>query len=165
MEEWKPAPGYEGLYEVSDQGRVRRTTSTHGRAAGYVLKPRLSTGYLTVTLSASSVQKVVKVHRLVALAFLGPAPSPAHEVCHADDVKTNNAASNLRWDTHQNNMRDMVRNGAAHLGPKEWCRRGLHRMTPENTYVFARGSRVCRACNLAKQSADRRLKHMREEGA
>lgn len=123
-----------------------------------MLKPRLSSGYLTVTLSVRSAQRVVKIHRIVAHAFLGCAPSDKHEVCHADDVKTNNAVQNLRWDTHRNNMRDMVRNGH---GPtaRAVCRRGLHEMTPENTVKNGGGRRLCRACRRAS------LKWMREEGA
>lgn len=162
MEQWLPVVGYEGHYEVSDLGRVRRVERTGNRPAGYVLRPRVSGAYPTVTLSVNSHQRVVKVHRLVAEAFLGPSPGVGYEVCHADDVKTNNAASNLRWDTHRNNLRDMVRNGAPHLAPRAVCRRGLHPMTEANTIKNGGGRRLCRACRI---ESTRKLKWMKEEGA
>ena len=65
-EQWKAVPGYEGLYEVSDLGRVR--SSAHGK----VLKQRASTrGYLRVGLTKDGRQTMKSVHRLVLLAFVG----------------------------------------------------------------------------------------------
>src|SRR5262245_36023441 len=69
-ERWAPVPGYEGLYEVSAHGRVRRSSKSRVAPAGYVLKPRLTwDGYLKYGLSRGQRCWHVKAHRLVALAF------------------------------------------------------------------------------------------------
>jgi hypothetical protein len=68
-------------------------------------------GYLLVRLSdmTNGRQQTAKVHRLVCEAFHGPAPSWDYEVAHDDHVRDNNAASNLRWTIHRDNIQDSVR--------------------------------------------------------
>jgi hypothetical protein len=106
-EVWRPAPGFEGAYEVSNLGRVRR------RATGLVRKPALikRTGYYAINLSVRNQQKMVSVHRLVAVAFLGLPPSPTHEVNHRDGNKANCAATNLEWSTASENTLHAVAHG------------------------------------------------------
>lgn len=115
MESWKPIAGYEGLYEVSDHGRVRsldhtRTFSNRwggtnsATVKGRILKPQPQrTGYLHVGLCKDGVVKYERVHRLVATAFLDN-PGGLPEVNHKDEDKANNGANNLEWcDRRYNN--------------------------------------------------------------
>ena len=95
MEEeiWCTIKGYESLYEVSDQGRVRSLKFGKER----ILKPqRIKTGYLKVCLCKNGEIKQCLVHRLVAQAFI-PNPQNLPEVNHKDENKTNNSVQNLEW--------------------------------------------------------------------
>ena len=140
--------GWEGLYEVSSLGRVR-TLPRHGRS-GRILKLQEAKrgGYPAVSMSRNSIGRTFKVHVLVARAFLGPKPD-GMEVLHADDDKTNNAVTNLRYGTRSENLDDRVRNGIHHNSAKTHCIHG-HEYTPENTVTIkkanGRTQRACRAC-------------------
>lgn len=105
-EEWRAVPGYEGLYEVSNMGRVR---SLDRWVEGYKGTPYFKPGtlltlqkdykgycYVVITKNAKGVQK--KVHRLVAMAFI-PNPDNLPMVNHRDECKTNNNVDNLEWCT------------------------------------------------------------------
>jgi hypothetical protein len=93
-------------YEVSENGAVRN------RKTGRLLKPwHAGAGYLYVALGD---RVKTGVHRLVALAFLGPPPSLKHEVAHNDGNRRNNCATNLRWATHAENMADMRKHGTTY---------------------------------------------------
>jgi hypothetical protein len=70
-------------------------------------------GYKSFKLASG---KVIYLHRLVAVAFLGPPPFPEAEACHDDGNPRNNRADNLRWDTHAENMRDIARHGRRAYG-------------------------------------------------
>ena len=105
MEEWRDVVGMEGLYEVSSLGNVRSVDRIvafkDGRKVHYQgkqMKLRKNTdGYLQVQLCPdSSTTKTIKVHRLVAEAFLQN-PSGLREVNHIDENKTNNNVTNLEW--------------------------------------------------------------------
>ncbi len=96
MEEWRDIPGYEGLYQVSSLGRIKR----NGRLKTF-RKDR--GGYLTVWLCKDSEQKNFKVHRLVAQAFI-PNPENKRTVNHIDGYKHNNVVENLEWATHSENI-------------------------------------------------------------
>jgi hypothetical protein len=108
QEIWKPVPGYETRYEVSNYGRVRSHvigTGTkgethylkHDRAAKY--------GHSRVTLSMNRKTERFFVHRLVAAVFIGSPPTPDHQVNHLDFDPQNNRVDNLEWVTLQENNR------------------------------------------------------------
>lgn len=155
-ETWKPVVGYEGLYEVSDHGRVRSLTRKikckDGRTQtrkGRVLKANKAnnTDHLFVHLCKDLEGKRSRsVHSLVAEAFLGERPEGLN-VCHWDDVPTNNHVSNLRWGTHSDNQQDRIRNGLHHESNKTHCPQG-HPYTPENTRIIPSrpNARYCKAC-------------------
>lgn len=159
-EEWRPAPGYEGFYEVSDQGVVRsvdRVDIRGRRLRGRVLKVRpLPNGRPRVCLSLNGRSFDVYPYHLVLLAFVGPKPE-GMECLHWDDDSNNNAVENLRWGTRTDNMRDMSRNGIGNAGLTR-CPQG-HEYNSANTYVYPgdRKHRGCRACGR-RHSAARRAK-------
>lgn len=103
-ETFKPVPGFEGRYEVSDEGRVR-SLRFRSNGAPRILKSTMNwNGYHVLTLGAERRQ--VRLHCLVLEAFVGPRPSPEHDGCHGDNNKDNNHLSNLRWDTKEGNIAD-----------------------------------------------------------
>lgn len=106
-ETWRPVVGYEGWYEVSDSGRVKRTKTVPGTWAGRMLAlPLNSYGYPCVCLHRSTrdSQKTFTVHRLVMAAFVGPCPL-GREVNHKNGVKTGNRVGNLEYVTGKENRR------------------------------------------------------------
>ena len=108
---WKDIEGYEGIYKVSNLGRVRsldRKIVRNGAQTqlnGEVRKLSIQGGgYQVVNLSFNEIQSQHLVHRLVAKAFIAN-PENKPEVNHLDEVKTNNKASNLEWSTPTENVR------------------------------------------------------------
>lgn len=112
--EWKDISGYEGFYQVSETGLVksldRRVGGRPGVIKGKILKPCVRDGYHRVTLQKNGVLIKVFVHRLVATAFIGECPESC-ECCHNDGNRSNNHASNLRWDTRSANQLDRFKHG------------------------------------------------------
>lgn len=121
MEEiWKPVPGYEGRYEVSNMGRVRSLdrqvlcTSDVKKSyvsyrKGQILRPGPSNyGHLSVVLGRRQTRMV---HDLVLRAFVGPPPAK-HECCHNNGNPQDNRLENLRWGTRSENNIDAVKHGA-----------------------------------------------------
>lgn len=96
---WKDIKGYEGLYQVSDDGQVQRLL-TKGKPKRVKNREGI---YYTVSLSKKGVKKSFNVHRLVAEAFLDR-PEGASEVNHLDGNKYNNRVSNLEWVTQKENL-------------------------------------------------------------
>ena len=94
---WRTVPGYPA-YEVSVDGVVRRCQGFRCRRAHRVLVPFVRpNGYAQILLYQGGQRRRFGVHQLVALAFLGPKPSPQHEVAHLDGQRLNNHVSNLAW--------------------------------------------------------------------
>lgn len=102
---WRTVPGYPA-YEVSVDGLVRRCQGFRCRRAHRVLVPFVRpNGYAQILLYQGGKRRRFGVHQLVALAFLGPKPSPQHEVAHLDGQRLNNHVSNLAWLLHSENER------------------------------------------------------------
>lgn len=104
IERWKPVHGFEDLYEVSDQGRVRslKRATTNGKLLKGVLD---KDGYIRVHLSAGKKGKTIPVHRLVAIAFVPGRTEEKSIVNHLNENKVDNRASNLEWCTSGYNTR------------------------------------------------------------
>jgi len=111
-EEWRAVAGYEGLYEVSNLGRVRKLanvsyrpnrwgTITEYHQKGKMLVPAFDgkKNYLFIALSKEGTKTFFTIHRLVAKAFI-PNPDNLPQVNHKDENKTNNRADNLEWCTN-----------------------------------------------------------------
>lgn len=97
MEEWKNIIGYEGLYEVSNKGNVRNV-----RRNKLLKLSKDYYGYIRVSLSKNGIQTGLKVHRLVAQAFI-PNPNNLPQVNHRNEDKTDNSVENLEWCTAKYN--------------------------------------------------------------
>lgn len=157
-EQWRAVVGYEGYYEVSDQGRVRsvsrQITQRNGRSyrlKGRVLKtvPSKSGLYDTVSLVADCVYKTFTVHTLIAAAFLGPRPD-GRVVCHNNGDGHDNRLANLRYDTQFANAQDTREHGTHANAIKTHCPSG-HPYSADNTYRWFNPkanstARICRTC-------------------
>jgi hypothetical protein len=157
VEQWRPVPGYEGLYSVSYFGRIRSEPRTVDRSSGrpLPLRGRLlhialgSNGYLQVTLSQNNVGATVYVHQAVLAAFVGP-QQPGMVTRHLNGVRTDNRLVNLAYGTYSENSLDMRRHGNCHNTNKTHCPSG-HEYTPENTYMW-KNARYCKTCRAGKRT-------------
>ena len=93
MEKWKNVVGYEGLYEVSDIGRVKNSRTNH------ILSPGISQGYYYVALYKDGARKNKQVHRLVAEVFIENKDNYPL-INHKDENKKNNVVENIEWCTY-----------------------------------------------------------------
>lgn len=168
MEEiWKYIKGYEGLYQVSNLGRIKslKRNTTKGR----ILKPLLqNNGYYSVTLCKKGIKKVKSIHRLVCLEFLNN-DFNFPQVNHKDGNKLNNNINNLEWcsakyntiHSLKNNLRK-VKHGKEHKLSKKinqyslngkfirsWdCISDVHREKGYNT------GNICECCKKRLPSAN-----------
>jgi hypothetical protein len=110
--DWRPVAGFEGLYEVSNIGDVRRvgqaSRSGNGRGGGarvgrVLAQHRVNGGYFVVQLWREGKPSRRLVSRLVAEAFIGTPPTLKHTVNHRNGVKADNAVGNLEWATSSEN--------------------------------------------------------------
>lgn len=129
QEVWRPVVGYEGLYEVSDQGRVRSLDrwERNGRGMplrlfkGKVLKSTPgSSGYLRVCLSKSGGLRHFTVHTLVLNAFVGPRPEGL-QCRHLNGIQTDARLCNLAWGTIKENTNDRISHGKQPRGEAHPC--------------------------------------------
>ena len=160
VERWLPVVGYEGLYEVSDHGRVRGMDRVvmRGNGAPQTIRGRVLVGkpvrgaHLQVALRRPGRPSDYKyVHALVMIAFVGPYPDGMN-VCHNDGNPKNNHLSNLRYGTHAENMRDTLKHGTHAETNKTHCPRNHPLVVPNLVPSKWRkhGYRECMACSKAR---------------
>lgn len=101
---WKPIKGYEGLYEVSDYGRVK-SLNYRKKGDSKILQTHARIGnYVKVGLRKGDKVKYYRIHRLVAIAFLSPPQEGQTQVEHINCDKHDNRVQNLRWCSPKGNM-------------------------------------------------------------
>jgi hypothetical protein len=120
MEEtWKDIVGYEGAYQISNLGRIKTLPRILIRRNGspQTIKPKIrkntlgNNGYYTLTLQVDGKKiRTEYIHQLLAKTFI-PNPENHPNVCHKNDIKTDNRLENLYWGTRKDNAEDSVRNG------------------------------------------------------
>lgn len=132
-EEWRDIQGFEGVYQVSNLGRVKRVSrvdtytrsDTHKvcerRVADKILKPAVTQDYYEVNLVRGDSSQYRRVHRIVAEAFI-PNPFNLPQINHIDGNKENNEVSNLEWCTSRENVAH-----ASQTGLRKSPRKGVYR--------------------------------------
>ncbi len=132
---WKDIKDYEGLYQISNMGRVRsleRQTSHGHKLIERILTPvNDKDGYLGIRISKDGTAKGFKIHRLVANAFI-PNLENKPTVNHIDGNKKNNAVCNLEWATHSENARHAYNTGLQPLKSMK----GLQKLTIEQAEII-----------------------------
>jgi hypothetical protein len=148
MEEWRDVHGFEGLYQVSNLGRVK---SFH-RKKEKIINPAVdNVGYLHVSLyrHIKGLHRCITVHQLVAELFLGK-PVENREINHKDGNKQNNTSENLEYVTHKDNMIYARDNGLVR-------KRGGRKFFFINGKILSLG-KWCKIYNIAYKTVYFRLK-------
>lgn len=140
-EEWRPVTGWPG-YDVSSHGRVRSVPRIlpDGRRSGGVILRQVpdAKGYMRVMLRDGARSRTVRVHVLVAEAFLGPRPA-GMQVLHRDDRHDRNDVGSLRYGTEQENKRERSRRERREKGIGKKNKRG--QVTTAGSAAVTPGSR------------------------
>lgn len=109
MEVWKDIQGYEGIYQVSNMGRVKRLVGYQCKKERILCGRLDKDGYRCVVLHKDGKEKNNKLHRMVAKAFI-PNPENKNTVNHIDCNKDNNVVENLEWATDKEQMAHAKKN-------------------------------------------------------
>lgn len=157
-ENWLPVAGFEGLYEVSDWGSVRRLErqakgrygSTRTLKGREIMPYPQGSGHLAVSFYKDGIRHPRRVHRLVLTTFCRP-PLPG-EVCrHLDGNPANNRLGNLTWGTYSENAYDRVLHGNHFRSECPTCPRGHELVEPNLVeYEARKGHRKCKACHRGR---------------
>lgn len=166
--EWRPIPGFEGRYEVSNFGGIRSVdVVVQRRTTPYTHKGRLLSqdskkyGHRYVVLKVNGKKTHYYVHRAVLEAFAGPCPE-GMECRHLDGDAANNSVENLRWGTPAENRADVIRHGNDHQLNKTECPKG-HRYG--EVYVRPGSGRRERICKPCQREWKRQWKQSKESAA
>lgn len=152
--------GYEGLYDISTDGKIRRHTSTDIKECRQVQN---KAGYLNVSLSKNGVSKTYIAHRLVAKAFIEKEDGK-DIVDHIDEDKTNNNVNNLRWCTHfENATYYCTKDGRRHQ--LEIDNKRKHKLKEYKRYINEKEREIIRLnkeLELTKDMLDKRTKKLKD---
>lgn len=145
MEVYKDIEGYEGLYQISDQGNLK-SLNYHRSGKDKTLKPaKNQKGYLYVCLCKEGKHKIHKIHRLVAQTFI-PNPNNYLEVNHKDENPANDCVNNLEWCDRKYNCNYGTRNQRSALS------RSKQVMCVETGVVYPSLSEAARQLGFAKSN-------------
>ena len=173
--QWKDIIGYENEYQINQFGEIRTLKDSPKLKKYNVLKPQINkrNGYVYQMLYKNGKEKLLRVHRLVAMAFL-PNPNNLPQVNHKDGNKQNNSVDNLEWCEQSYNMKHAFKTGLEKPSEKQKAavrktnekkrKRVVRTMGDEkNEYesatVAARKnnvgiSTICRYCNKKRMPKD-----------
>ena len=169
MEEWRAIDGTDGKYEVSNTGKVR---SVNYKNSGKTqeLKPAADPkGYMKTMLKIKGKWKTVKVHRLVAEAFI-PNPKGLPQVNHCDGNKENNRIDNLEWATNKDNAHHAIEHGlftnsykATHEANNRRKKKVIAIDSNGNSHIYESQSEAARELNVNRRHVQLVLKGERKQ--
>lgn len=160
-EQWKPAVGYEGFYDVSDQGRIRSVDRIieKNNAFGYAPQPRRGKmrklgldryGYPRLSMHKEGVKTYAHVHKIVAEAFIGLCPDGCNQINHKDSDKLNNTPANLEWCDGSHNQLHSFKSGTHTLNLHRCPRTGrVLKKGTKRSYITSRSGYVGVSFNKA----------------
>lgn len=152
---WKDIEGYEGLYQVSNLGRVKSSgnfKSKNARKTQKILKNILqNNGYYGVTLRKGGKSTRKNIHRLVAEAFI---PNPYNKPCidHINTIRTDNSIENLRWCTEKENNQNPISTKKQSKPVYQYTLSGEFvrewvSVASVNRFYGVKNTKVCDCCN------------------
>ena len=140
---WKPVERFPG-YEISSLGRLR---SFKRYKDGRIINPSKRGRYWGIGLYQNGITTSVRIHTLVALAFLGPRPD-GYYICHRDGNTDNNTVDNLYYGTPTDNMADAKRQGRTNFGVRATCAKLNDRKVRVIRGLYKCGFTVPRIANI-----------------
>ncbi|MBC8445739.1 MAG: HNH endonuclease [Chloroflexi bacterium] len=123
IKQWKPIPGYEELYEISNSGVIRRLSTSTCGIKGMIRKPHQLRGYNRIILHREGKARLFQVHRLVLLAFVGTPLYSSIQANHKNGNRNDNRVENLEWVTPKENREHAIKHLGANFGK---ANRGEH---------------------------------------
>jgi hypothetical protein len=139
-EEWRPVKGYEGVYAVSNLGRLKRVDNGQDRILSlYRSDPNDRINY---TFTNKGKRKTISFHRVVLEAFVGPCPK-GMECAHLDGNPQNNRVSNLKWVTPKENNSHKWLHGTHIAGERNYASRFTEAQVYAMRLMYAYGARLC----------------------
>jgi hypothetical protein len=161
-EEWTDINEYEGMYLVSNYGRVKSLIEHNGTYDRILKQAKGGRGYLIIGISKNKKCKSVTVHRLVAFAFI-PNPLSKKTVNHKYGIKIDNRASELEWNTYKENNNHAWKNGlndVKHFFKKIYCpelNKEFQSITEASRKLGIINSSISRCCNGKLKSAGKAI--------
>jgi hypothetical protein len=155
---WRSVPSYEGVYEVSCFGWIRRVSKASGTQSGRILKDfNNHATYRYITLRVNNIPSNFLVHILVAKVF-HPNPMNKPQVNHKDGIKWHNWASNVEWATRAENMEHAAKTGLTPTGEKSHLSKVTAKDVREMRSIFSLGiaqKKIAQIYGLSKGQVNR----------